>query len=302
MPRASRAAAVALALAWLATGACGPPVAPAEPASAGYARPELLVTADWVQAHAADPNVRIVDLRPRGYETAHVPGAVHLANADIRDPQAPPTFLPTTAAFEALMSRLGISNETRVVAYDDRGGIYAARLWWILTCFGHANVALLDGGWKHWEATGRPTSADTPAVARTSFIARPNPAWIATADDVLAAMTRPDVKIVDARTVDEIEGRDLRDIRRGGAIPGSIPVYWEDAFDRDTHLFEPAADIERLYADQGITRDDEIIAYCQVGMRASHDLFALHLIGYDKLRNYYGAWEEWGNRDDLPMK
>ena len=87
-------------------------------------------------------------------------------------------------------------------------------------------------------------------------------------------------------------------------FPGSIPVYWEDAFDRETHLFKPAADLMQLYANKGITRDDTVITYCQVGMRASHDLFVLALTGHDagKLRNYYGAWEEWGNRDDLPIK
>ena len=273
-----------------------------EPQTEGYARPDLLVSADWVLAHARDPDVRIVDLRPRGYEDGHVPGAVHLANADIRDAEAPPTFLPSVEAFESLMSHLGITNETRVIAYDERGGIYAARLWWILNYFGHSDVALLDGGWKHWADEGHPVSIDAPDVGGERFTARPEPAWIATADDVLAAIGLPGVKIVDARTVDEIEGRDLRNIRRGGAIPSSIPVYWEDAFDPETHLFKPAADLRRLYADKGIGPDDEVITYCQVGMRASHDLFVLHLIGYDRLRNYYGAWEEWGSRDDLPLK
>ncbi len=283
------------------TPACAPAPDAVTPDS-GYARPELLVSADWLLEHASDPGVRIVDLRPRGYEDGHIPGAVHLANASIRDPQAPPTFLPTIEAFERLMAELGISNTTRVVAYDDRGGIYAARLWWILNYFGHTNVALLDGGWKYWAAKGLPAVAGTGPVDAATFTARPNPAWVATADDVLAAIDRPGAKIVDARTVEEIEGRDLRNIRRGGAIPSSIPVYWEDAFDRETHLFKPAGELRRLYEDKGITPADEVITYCQVGMRASHDLFVLHLVGYDRLRNYYGAWEEWGNREDLPLK
>jgi len=84
-------------------------------------------------------------------------------------------------------------------------------------------------------------------------------------------------------------------------VPSSVPVYWEDLLDPQTKAFKPADEIRRLYEARGILPSQEVIAYCQVGMRASVDLFALHLIGYEHLRNYYGAWEEWGNRDDLPL-
>lgn len=268
---------------------------------ATYPRPALLAETDWVATHAADAEVRIVDMRVSGYAQGHIPGAVHLENAAIRDPRNAPTFLPSQRDFEALMGRLGISNRTRVVVYDDRGGIYAARLWWILNYFGHSNVALLNGGWVKWTKEGRLATVDVAPVSASPFTARPNTRWVATAKDVIDAIGKPDVKIVDARTVGEIEGRELRGIRRGGAIPSSIPVYWEDALDPELKSFKPADDLQRLYRERGILPSHEVIVYCQVGMRASHDLFVLHLLGYDKLRNYYGAWEEWGNRDDLPL-
>jgi len=267
-----------------------------------YAHPEQLVETDWVAAHATDAAVRIVDMRQTGYAAGHVPGAVHLAPVAIRDANAPPTFLPTPEAFEAMMSSLGIGDRTRVVVYDERGGIYAARLWWILNYFGHPNVALMNGGWIKWSAEQRSLSSNIPTTpVGVRFTARPNPKWVATAADVVAAIGKADVKILDARTAAEIEGKDLRNIRRGGFVPSSIPVYWEDLLDAEKRTFKTADELRQIYESRGITPRSDVIAYCQVGMRASVDLFAAHLIGYDKLRNYYGAWEEWGNRDDLPI-
>jgi thiosulfate/3-mercaptopyruvate sulfurtransferase len=266
-----------------------------------YAHPEQLVETDWVAVHAADAGVRIVDMRQTGYAEGHVPGAVYVSPVAIRDAKAPPTFLPTPAAFEEMMAKLGIGNATRVVVYDERGGIYAARLWWILNYYGHPNVALMNGGWIKWTAEQRPSSTAALWPPAAAFTARPQPTWVATAADVVGAIDKPGVKIIDARTQGEIDGKDLRNIRRGGFVPSSIPIYWEDLLDAQRKTFKPAEELKKIYEERGIVPSQEVIAYCQVGMRASVDLFALHLIGYDKLRNYYGAWEEWGNRDDLPL-
>lgn len=266
-----------------------------------YTHPEQLVDTAWVAAHARDANVRVVDMRQSGYAAGHVPGAVYLSPVAIRDAKAPPTFLPTPAAFEEMMAKLGIADATRVIVYDERGGIYAARLWWILNYFGHGNVALMNGGWIKWAAESRATSADSPSPPAATFTARPHPEMVATASDVVASINRPGVKIVDARTAAEIEGKDLRGIKRGGFIESSVPVYWEDLLDPQAKTFKSADEIRKIYQDRGVLPSQQVIAYCQVGMRASVDLFALHLIGYPNLRNYYGAWEEWGNRDDTPI-
>lgn len=273
-------------------------------AQSSYARPELLVDTAWLAAHLSDANIRIVDMRPRGYAESHIPGAVWLDNNAIRIAKRPPTFLPTPEEFAELMGRLGIGNNTRVIAYDERGGIYATRLWWILNYYGHSNVAVLNGGWTKWAADALPTDAAVPSPQRTTFTVRPGSVKVATADDVKRAIADEKVKLVDARTQAEIEGRDLRGIKRGGYIESSIPVYWEDTLDPKLRTFKSAAEIERLYRSRGIQPGDEVITYCQVGMRAAHDLFTLALIGHDltKLRNYYGSWEEWGNREDTPIK
>jgi thiosulfate/3-mercaptopyruvate sulfurtransferase len=270
-------------------------------AAASYAHPDQLVDTAWVAAHASDANVRIVDMRRGGYEAGHIPGAVYLQPDSIRDANNAPTFLPSPAAFDALMARLGISNTTRVVAYDERGGIYAARLWWLLNAYGHANVALLNGGWIKWTAEHRQTPTAPPSLPATQFHATLHPEWVATASDVVAAIGKPGVKIIDARTAAEINGQNMGNVRRGGFVPSSIPIYWEDLLDPTAKTFKSAEELKAIYESYGIGRSQQIIAYCLVGMRASVDLFALHLLGYEQLRNYYGAWEEWGNRDDLPL-
>lgn len=272
--------------------------------SSSFARPELLVDPAWLAVNLFAPDTRVVDLRPRGFDEGHIPNAVWLDNNDIRNPKAPPTFLPTPQEFAALMGRLGISNTTRVIAYDERGGIYAARLWWILNHYGHSNVALLNGGWTKWTADKRVTTTAASRPAAATFTVKAGTVGVATADEVKAAINNRAVKLIDARTPGEIEGKDLRGIKRGGFIESSIPVYWEDTLNAADRTFKSPAEIEALWRGKGVQKADAVTVYCQVGMRASHDLFTLALLGHDlsKLKNYYGAWEEWGNRDDTPIK
>ena len=270
-------------------------------AAVGYAHPEQLVDTEWVAAHSRDPEVRVVDMRRSGYAEGHVPDAVVLDPESIRAPKNPPAFVPTPEVFAGMMARLGISNRTRVIAYDERGGLYASRLWWLLNYYGHSNVALMDGGWIKWSAEYRAASTAVPSVSGTTFAPRPDPTWVATAADVVAAMSKPDRRIVDARTTGEMDGSDTRNSKRPGLIPSAVAVYWEDLLDPVHKTFKAADEIRRLYASRGILPSHEVIAYCQVGHRSSVDLFALHLIGYERLRNYYGSWEEWENRPDLPV-
>lgn len=264
----------------------------------GYAHPEQLVDTAWVAAHAADANVRVLDVRRAGYPEGHIPNALWLDPESIRDTSNAPTFLQPKAAFEQALSRLGISNRTRVILYDDRGGLLASRVWWILNAYGHQDVALVNGGWVAWLAEKRPTDTRVPTVPPAAFTATLNRAWLATLDDVKAGIGT--ARILDARTVAEMDGSDTRLSNRGGVIPSAIPVYWEDLLDPEKKTFKSADDLRALYAAKGLAPSDDVIAYCWVGHRSAVDLFALHLIGYGRLRNYLGSWEEWSRRMDLP--
>jgi len=269
-------------------------------AAIGYAHPEQLVDTAWVAAHADDTQVRVVDVRRSGFEQGHIDGAVWLDPESIRDASNAPSFMLAPRAFEQAIGRLGISNRTRVILYDDRGGLLAARVWWMLNAYGHANVALLDGGWVRWTAERRPSTTEARPVSTATFTARLNMSWLATIDDVQAAMSKPGTKIIDARTVAEMDGTDTRLSSRGGIIPSAVPVYWEDLLDPERKTFKPAEELRAIYERAGVRPSDDVIAYCWVGHRSAVDLFALHLIGYDRLRNYLGSWEEWSKRTDLP--
>jgi len=111
-----------------------------------YAHPEQLVSTAWVAGHSHDASIRVTDLRRSGFETRHIPEALWLDPESIRGPKNAPAYMLSPAGFERAMSRPGISNRTRIIACDDRGGLLAARLWWMLNAYGPPNVSLIDGG------------------------------------------------------------------------------------------------------------------------------------------------------------
>lgn len=270
-----------------------------------YAHPESLVEAAWLSGQLAAKNVRIVDLRdPEKYAGGHIPGAVNIVRNDIRAFEQPPTFLYPQEQFEQQMGLRGISNDTRVVGYDDRGGYDPAWLWWMLRYYGHDNVAVLNGGWQQWSAEKLPTSTERPKVASARFKATVRPSWLVTADEVMAAIGAPGARIVDARTPGEYDGSDKETYgsKRGGHIPCAAWLFWEELIDPVSKTLRSADEIKKLADARNLVPGDQVITYCQLGMRSSFNLFALHLIGFDKLALYQGSWAEWGNRDDLPLE
>lgn len=266
-----------------------------------YANPGLLVSTDWVAEHLDDPNVRIVDTRTQGYDNGHIAGAVHLDINTSRDKDNPPTFLPDLDTFVATVEALGVSSDTHIVFYDDRGGIYGTRPWVLLRLIGHENVSIVNGGWPKWLAEDKPTNTDTPHFARGSLKIKRNDRWIATADDVAAAIDNPNVRIMDTRTRDEFTGRDLQNNPRGGAIPSATHLFWEDTLDGEYQRIRPADELAELFASRGLSPDDGIITYCQGGGRSAHELFVLHLMGYDDLRLYMGSMEDWSRQPQRPL-
>lgn len=278
---------------------CGARIAPAPGDSL---TPPLLLDTGWVAMHAHDPDVRIVDMRDAAaYAAGHIPGAVHIQEEPLRNPEDRLTYLPRPEALATMMSQAGISNQTHVVAYDDQGGKMAARLWYVLNAYGHNRVSLIDGGWNQWIAEKQPITSEIPAVAPASFVPRVVPTMTCPTTELLAR--RPGVVILDARSPAEFRGEQTSPgAERAGRIPGAVNVEWKENVTGPTMRFKSREELRKLYASKGITPDKEIVTHCASGGRAAQTLFTLKLIGYPRVRIYYGSFADYSRRREAPVE
>ncbi len=277
----------------------------------GYTHTEVLVDADWVQAHLNDPKVRLieVDVDSSAYNQGHIPGAVgfnwqtELQDQVVRAPLS-------QQHLEELLGQAGVGNDTTIILYGDNNNWFAAWALWILKYYGHSDVRLLDGGRVKWLADKREITTEVPSYPRATYHAQaPNAQIRALRDQVLQNLGSANVALVDVRSPAEYSGELLapahlpqEGAQRGGHIPGAANIPWSQAV-REDGTFKSADDLRSLYGGKGVTPDKEVIAYCRIGERSSHTWFVLnYLLGYPNVRNYDGSWTEWGSLIGAPIE
>ena len=272
-------------------------------------RSDVLVDADWVEAHLDDPTIVLVEVDEdtSAYDKGHIAGAVRIDwKADLQDPVR--RDFVNKAQFEALLSAKGIGNDQTVVLYGGNNNWFAAYAYWYFKLYGHQAVKLLDGGRKRWELDSRPLVEKVAGRPATTYTAKEQDTSIrAFRDEVLGAIGS--LNLVDVRSPDEYAGRLLapahlpqEQSQRGGHIPTARNIPWSKAAN-DDGTFRTDDELATLYGDAGVDLSKDTIAYCRIGERSAHTWFVLHeLLGQPNVRNYDGSWTEYGSLVGVPVQ
>jgi thiosulfate/3-mercaptopyruvate sulfurtransferase len=277
-----------------------------------YAYAEILVETEWLAQHLDDPGIRIVesDEDVLLYESGHIPGAVKIDwVADLNDP-IQRDYLDREQ-FSQLVGAKGISNDATVIFYGDKNNWWACYAFWVFQLFGHTKAKILNGGRQKWIDEDRPMTREVPSYPQVSYHAPQRADYkIRTFRDQVLAHVQSGQPLVDVRSPDEFAGKLLHmadypqeGALRGGHIPGAKNIPWGRAV-RDDGTFKSVEELKAIYEkEQGLSPDQNIVAYCRIGERSSHTWFVLtYLLGYPTVRNYDGSWTEWGNLVGVPIE
>ena len=259
-----------------------------------------------VEELAAHPEWRVFDCRHdlrnteygrTAYARGHIPGALFLHLDDdlsgAKDGRNGRHPLPEVADFARCMSACGVDETTQVVAYDNEGGIFASRLWWLLRWLGHDKVAVLDGGLAGWKRSKRALEESTPVVGLRVFTPRPQ-ALAVESGQVLAGLGSPHMLILDARSPERFRGENETLDPVGGHIPGAVNRFYFDNLDDDGCFFKPVAELRSEFDALLDGRPpSEVVQQCGSGVTACHNLLAMELAGLSGSKLYPGSWSEW---------
>jgi len=274
----------------------------------------VLIGPQALAARLGDARTRVVDVRHDlmqpdaglvAWRSGHIPGAIHLdLDSDLSGPKTGRNGrhpLPDPSVLAHRLGATGIGNSDHVVVYDDAGGGFAARLWWMLGWLGHDAVSVLDGGWSAWMRAGLPVSTDLPAPSPTTFVAgKPRP-WTVDASILAAGLADGGMLLVDARAPERFRGEVEPIDPVAGHIPGACNRFMRDNLD-SAGCFKPSqvlrAEFETLLDGRPVS---ELVCQCGSGVTACHNLLALSVAGLTGARLYPGSWSEWCSDPSRPV-
>jgi thiosulfate/3-mercaptopyruvate sulfurtransferase len=278
------------------------------------ARLPTVVTTEWLARELGAPDLRVLDgtwhmpqLRRDAraeFAQGHIPGAAFFDIDAIADPATTlPHMLPAAEAFAAAVGDLGVASGDRVVVYDTRGVVSAARVWWTFRVFGHDSVAVLDGGLPAWKAGGRPLETGAPTPPRREFHARRRPELVRDLDAMRRNLATRAEQVLDARSRGRFAGTEPepRPGLRGGHIPGSLNLPYETLYRADGTLLPPDG-LRTAIEAAGVDLGKPITTSCGSGVTASVLALALHLVGVPRAAVYDGSWTEWASQHDTPVE
>jgi thiosulfate/3-mercaptopyruvate sulfurtransferase len=254
-----------------------------------------------------DRNLLIVDARPfPSYAESHIPGAINIDLVQFHWIDTSKSgIIQFNRQSRLLLSNIGVTKDKFVVFYDDISGTSASRGVWLLQYFSHRKVAMLDGGFNKWKVEGYKTETKTNPFIHSNFKGEPNPKVLADFIHINSVVIKSKKKkknksfIIDTRSKDEYSGSTVR-ASRGGRIPTAINIDWNDNLDQRRGIFKSHEKLKQMY--KKVSKDAEVITYCQGGYRAANTFVILKMLGYKNVRMYLGSWGEWGNRLDLPIE
>ena len=275
-----------------------------------------LVSAQWLALALGPADLKVVDatwfLPSEGidsvaaFKASHIPSAVHFDIDAIKDHAVDlPHMLPSADEFAAAVGALGLGSDDRIVVYDRNGMAPSARVWWTFRAFGHANVAVLDGGFAAWLDQGSDTSGEASAPQAANYHANFDPGMVRDLDQIrgLTSDQHPPAQIIDARSPGRFVGTEPepRPGIRSGRMPGSFNVPSTGMIDPDAGLLLDTAALRARFEAGGVDLTRPVVTSCGSGVTAALLTFALHQIGTPDAAVYDGSWTEWGGRDDTPI-
>ncbi len=263
----------------------------------------LLIEPEQLESQLEQESVLIIDLsKADNYNKYHIPGAVFLNYSDIVRIDKPTMgLIPSENDLSNSLEKLGVSNNTHIVAYDDEGGGKAARLLWTLDLLNHQNYSLLNGGIFSWANEGYPLNSDTVKPLTSSYKAQLNDNACATKEFILSKLDSDSSVFFDCRTPEEYQGI-KKFAARGGHIPGAVNLDWVHTMNQNNNLrLKSKEELLELLSSLGISSDKEVITYCQTHHRSSHTYIVLKYLEFENIKGYPGAWSDWGNDPDTPI-